>query len=40
MTPGLRQLAEHQYLGGVIKTWCGVTLDIDLDKLGLRLPHA
>jgi hypothetical protein len=30
----------HQYLGGVIRTWGGVTLDIDLDQLDLRLPHA
>jgi hypothetical protein len=30
----------HQYLGGVTRTWGGVTLVIDLDKLDLRLPHA
>ena len=28
----------HQYLGGIIRTWGRVTLDIDLDKLDLKLP--
>jgi Domain of unknown function (DUF1906) len=28
----------HQYLGGIIRTWGHVTLDIDLDKLDLKLP--
>jgi Domain of unknown function (DUF1906) len=28
----------HQYLGGVIRTWGHVTLNVDLDKLDLRLP--
>jgi hypothetical protein len=30
----------HQYLGGVIRTWSGVTPDIDPDQLDLGLPHA
>jgi hypothetical protein len=29
----------HQYLGVVIRTWGGVTLVIDLDKLNLMLPR-
>jgi hypothetical protein len=28
----------HQYLGGITRTWGHVTLDIDLDKLDLKLP--
>jgi hypothetical protein len=29
----------HQYLGGIIRTWGGVTFNIDLDKVDLRLPR-
>jgi Domain of unknown function (DUF1906) len=29
----------HQYTGAVPRTWGRVTLNIDLDKLDLRLPH-
>jgi Domain of unknown function (DUF1906) len=29
----------HQYLGGAIRTWGGVTLNIDLDKLDVKLPR-
>jgi hypothetical protein len=28
----------HQYLGGRIETWGGATIDIDSDRLDVRLP--